>query len=68
VPNCISLFLEFFKTFYRNNIGCSLSGRQHGVNKGCVEDVSEILIFSVLKLNDYMTIPDILLVKINVFA
>jgi len=44
------------------------SGPQQGVNKGCVEDVSEILIFSVLKVNDYTMIPDILTVKIIGFA
>jgi len=43
------------------------SGPQQGVNKGCVEDVSEILIFSILKVNDYI-IPDILMVKIIGFA
>jgi len=39
-----------------------LSGRQHGVNKGCVEDVLEILIFPILKANDYVyiMIPDTL--------
>ena len=45
-----------------------LSGRQHGVNKGCVEDVLEILIFPILKANDFIMISDILLVKINGFA
>lgn len=45
-----------------------LSGRQHGVNEGCVEDVSESLTFSVLKVNDYTMIPDTLMVNINGFA
>jgi len=45
-----------------------LSGRQHGANKGCVEDVSEILIFSILKVNGYIMVRVILMVKIKGFA
>jgi hypothetical protein len=45
-----------------------LSGRQHGVNKGCVDEVSEILIFSILNVNGYIMIPDTLMVKINRFV
>jgi hypothetical protein len=45
-----------------------LSGRQQGVNKGCVEEVSDILFFFILNVNDYIKIPDILIVKIKGFA
>ena len=45
-----------------------LSGRQHDVNKGCVEDDSEILILSILKANDYVMIPDTVMVRSNGFT
>ena len=44
-------------TFYRNYNTYPLSGRQHIVNKRGVQDVSWIIIFFTLKVNDYIMIP-----------